>query len=196
VAGSPATLAQRLGIRTGRVIAPVGVFAILASAVLFLLPPHSSIAAIALGIAGVVAFGLGMAGYAGGRWWALIIALVGGLVLFVALNVAGRGVVLRVFGQSEMCPVVGREEVDTSSRYQQVGFVHTLSCPRAGTLSIRTDSTDRQETGAVVEVLDDPDGLLAPDLAVRHDLVGDALTLLAATALLVATVRFTRQPGR
>lgn len=194
MAGSRAgTGVARLGIRTGRLIAPTGVLAILGGAAVFLLPPHSVGAAIALGLAGVVAFGLGLAGYAGGRWWALILAVVSSLVLFAALIVAGRGLVLHLFGESEICPVVRRVEVDTNSRYQHAGFVHTLNCPRGGTLTIRTDSTYRQETGARVEVLDDPRGLLTPDFAIRHDPVGDGLALVAAAGLLVATVRFIRR---
>lgn len=190
MAGSPAeTLAQRLGIRTGRVVAPAGLIAVFAGAALFLFPPHSTIAAIALGIGGVAAFGLGMVRYAGGPWWALIAAVVSGLLLFLALIVAGRGLVLHVLGDSEMCPVVRREQVDTESRYKHAGFVHTLDCPRAGMLEIRTDSTNRQETGALAEVLTDPRGLLQPDFAIRHHLVGDVLTLVAVTGVVVATTR-------
>ncbi|WP_156960343.1 hypothetical protein [Amycolatopsis taiwanensis] len=196
MAGSPAeTLAQRLGIRTGRFVAPAGLIAVFAGAALFLFPPHNAVEAIALGIGGVATFGLGMVRYAGGPWWALISAAVSGLFLFVALIVAGRGLLLRVLGESELCEVVQRQQVDTEARYKHIGFVHTLDCPRAGRLAIRTDSTDRQETGARVEVLTDPGGVLQPDFAIRHNVVGDALTPLAATGLAVATVWFTRKRG-
>lgn len=47
MAASPAgDLARRLGIRTGRVAAPAGLAAIVIGALLFLLPPHSTIAAL------------------------------------------------------------------------------------------------------------------------------------------------------
>ncbi|HVW43529.1 MAG TPA: hypothetical protein VHC18_19490 [Amycolatopsis sp.] len=192
MAGSPAgDLARRLGIRTGRVAVPCGVLAIVVGAVLFLLPPHSTIAAIVLGLAGVGSFGLGAVRLAGGPWWALAAAIVSGGLLFAALTVAGRGLLLHTFGGTETCEVAQRQEVDTRSRYQHYGFVHTLACPNAGTLTIRTDSTDRQPQGARVEVLDDPGGLLEPDFASRHNTVVDALALVAAVGLAAATVRFT-----
>ncbi|HET6504488.1 MAG TPA: hypothetical protein VFG87_27375 [Amycolatopsis sp.] len=193
MAGSPAgVLAQRLGIRTGRVVAPAGLLVVFAGTALFLLPPHSAIAAIGLGIGGVCAFALGVLRFAGGPWWALIIAVASGALLFAALNVAGRGLALHLFGQDESCLVVHREEVETTARYPHEGFVHTVRCPAAGTLTIRTDSTDRQEPGARVDVLDDPGGLLEPDFAHRHDLAVDVLVLVAALGSVVATVLFVR----
>ena len=192
MAGSPAdVLARRLGIRTGRIAVPCGLLAIVAGTVLFLLPPHSALAAIVLGVAGVAAFGLGTARLAGGPWWALVAAIISGGLLFAALSVGGRGLVLHTFGGIETCEVVQRQEVDTGARYQHYGFVHTLSCPRAGTLTIRTDSTDRQPQGSRVEMLDDPGGLFEPDFASRHNLVVDVLAIVAAVALAGATVRFT-----
>jgi hypothetical protein len=185
-------LARRLGIRTGRVVAPAGLAAIVLGSLLFLLPPHSTIAALVAGIAGVAAFGLGMVRFAGGPWWALIIAVVSGGLLFAAVTVGGRGLALHTFGGTEICQVVHREEVDTRSRYQHYGFVHTVDCPLGGTFTIRTDSTDRQPEGARVAVLDDPGGLLEPDFAGRHDLAVDIIVVLGSIALVVATVRFTR----
>jgi uncharacterized membrane protein len=194
MAGAPAgDLARRLGIRTGRVTAPGGLAAILVAALFFLLPPHSTIVAIVLGILGVAGFGLGIARFAGGPWWALIAALVSGALLFAALTVGGRGVVLHTFGVTETCQVVHREEIDTSSRYPHYGFVHTLSCPRGGTFAVRTDSTDRQPEGARIAVLDDPGGLLEPDFAGRHNLAVGVLAIVGATALVVATVEVTRR---
>jgi len=193
VAGSPAgVLAQRLGIRTGRVVAPAGLLAVFAGTVLFLLPPHSAIAAIGLGIGGVCAFALGVLRFAGGPWWALIIAAASGALLFAALNVAGRGLALHLFGRDESCLVVHQEEVDTTARYPHDGFVHTVRCPAAGTLTIRTDSTDRQEPGTRVDVLDDPGGLLEPDFAHRHDLAMDVLVIVVARGSVIATVLFVR----
>ncbi|GAB2993463.1 hypothetical protein LWP59_32720 [Amycolatopsis acidiphila] len=193
MAGSPAgALARRLGIRTGRVVAPAGLAAIALGAVLFVLPPHSTIAALVAGIAGVAAFGLGMVRFAGGPWWALIIAVASGALLFAAVTVAGRGLALHTFGLTETCQVVQREEVDTRSRYQHYGFVHTISCPRGGTFMVRTDSTDRQQQGAEVAVLDDPGGLLDPDFASRHNLAVEITSVLGSIALVAASVRFTR----
>jgi hypothetical protein len=194
MAGAPAgDLARRLGIRTGRVAAPGGLAAIVVAALFFLLPPHSTSLAIVLGIVGVAGFGLGIARFAGGPWWALIAAIVSGALLFAALTVGGRGVVLHTFGATETCQVVHREEVDTSSRYPHYGFVHTLSCPLGGTFTVRTDSTDRQPEGAQVAVLDDPGGLLDPDFAGRHNLVVDVLAILASIALVAATVEVARR---
>jgi hypothetical protein len=194
VTGSPAgVLAQRLGIRTGRVVAPAGLVAIPAGTLLFLLPPHSAIVAMLLGIAGVAAFALGLARFAGGPWWVLVVAVVSGALLFAAVNVAGRGIALNLFGRAESCLVVRRTEVDTSARYPHYGFVHTISCPVAGTFTIRTDSTDRQDVGAHVEVLDDPGGPLEPDFAARHHLVADALALATALSAVAATVLFVRR---
>jgi hypothetical protein len=193
MAGSPAgVLARRLGIRTGRVVAPAGLAAIVLGAVLFVLPPHSTIAALVAGIAGVAAFGLGMVRFAGGPWWALIIAVASGALLFAAVTVGGRGLALHTFGLTEPCQVVHRQEVDTRSRYQHYGFVHTLSCPRGGTFTIRTDSTDRQQQGAQVAVLDDPGGLLEPDFASRHNLAVEIISVLGSIALVALTVWFTR----
>ncbi|WP_435156095.1 hypothetical protein [Amycolatopsis sacchari] len=197
MAGTPAgELARRLGIRTGRVVAPAGLVAVVVAALVFVLPPHSSLAALVLGIAGVAAFGLGMVRYAGGPWWALIAALLSGALLFAALTVGGRGLALHVFGTAETCDVVHREEVDTSSRYRHYGFVHTLNCPSGGTFTLRTDSTDRQEEGARVAVLDDPGGLLEPDFASRHNRYFELVAILGAVALVTATVRFTRSRVR
>ena len=192
MAGAPAgDLARKLGIRTGRVAVPCGLLAIVAGAVLFLLPPHSAIAAIVLGVLGAGTCGLGAARLAGGPWWALLAATIAGGLLFAALAVAGRGLLLHAFGGTETCDVVRRQEVDTRSRYQHYGFVHTLACPRAGTLTIRTDSTDRQPQGAHVAVLDDPGGLLEPDFASRHNLAVEVVAILAAVALAGGTVRLT-----
>ncbi|HVV13890.1 hypothetical protein [Amycolatopsis sp.] len=194
MAGSPAdVLARRLGLRTGRLTAGCGLLAILAAAVIFLLPPHSTIAAIVLGIVGIAAFSLGMSRYAGGPWWALATSLVTSGLLFAALTVAGRGVALQAFGLTESCEVTYREEVDTHSRYQHYGFVHTLACPRGGTLTIRTDSTDRQQQGTRVDVLDDPGGLLEPDFASRHDLVVDLLAILVSIGVVATNVVFVRR---
>jgi hypothetical protein len=194
VAGTPAgDLARRLGIRTGRLIAPGGLLAILAGTVLFLLPPHSALAALVFGILGVAAFGLGMVSFAGGPWWALIVALLSGALLFAGLTVGGRGLALHLFGQSESCLVVRREEVVTSARYPQYGFLHTVECPQGGTFTIRTDSTDRQEPDSRVRVLDDPGGLLEPDFASRHHLAVDLLAVLGAMGVVAATVTFTRR---
>ena len=191
--GTPAgDLARRLGIRTGRVAAPAGVAGVVAAALLFVFPPHSSIAALVIGIAGVAAFGLGTTRWAGGPWWALILALVSGALLFAALTVGGRGLALHTFGLSESCQVTQREEVDTRSRYQHYGFVHTLSCPRGGTFTIRTDSTDRQRAGTTVEVLDTPGGLLEPDFAGRHNLAFDIVAVLGSIAFTGTAVWFTR----
>ncbi|KAA9161379.1 hypothetical protein FPZ12_014665 [Amycolatopsis acidicola] len=194
MAASPADVfARRLGLRTGRLTAVCGLVAIVAAAVVFLLPPHSTIAAIVLGIAGVAAFGLGMARQAGGPWWALVTSLIVAGLLFAALTIAGRGVVLHAFGVAESCEVTQRQEVDTQSRYQHYGFVHTLSCPRAGTLIIRTDSTDRQRQGSQAEVLDDPGGLLEPDFAGRHGLLVDVPALVVSIGLVAANVVFVRR---
>lgn len=197
MAGTPVgDLARRVGIRTGRAVAPAGLAAVLVAALLFLLPPHSTIAALVVGIAGVAAFGLGMAGFAGGPWWALIIAVVSGALLFAALTVAGRGLALHAFGGTEACLITHREEVDTGARYKHYGFVHTLSCPRAGQVVIRTDSTDRQREGDTVTVLDDPGGVLQPDFELRHNLVVDILAFVGSIALVTATVLFTRARTR
>ncbi|WP_236789135.1 hypothetical protein [Amycolatopsis sp. GM8] len=194
MAGSPAgDLAQRIGIRTGRVVAPAGLAAILAAALVFILPPHSTIAALVIGIAGVAAFGLGMVRFAGGPWWALIIAVASSALLFAAVTVGGRGLALHTFGLTESCQVVHREEVDTRSRYQHYGFVHTVACPLGGTFTIRTDSTDRQPQGARAAVLDDPGGLLEPDFAIRHNLAVEIIALLASIALVAGAVEFTRR---
>jgi len=197
MAGSPADdLARRLGIGTGRIAVPAGLSALVLGAVLFLFPPHSTIAAIAFGLFGVVCFAFGSVRRAGGSWWAFVAALISGGVLFAALTVAGRGLALHTFGGSQLCVVAQREEVDTTSRYQHYGFVHTLDCPRGGTFTIRTDSTDRQPAGARIEVLGEPGGLLEPDFASRHNVVVEALSLVAALALAGGTVYFTwRRPG-
>lgn len=194
---SPAgVLARRLGIRTGRVVAPAGLAAVLAGAALFILPPHSTIAAIALGIAGVAAFGLGMVRFAGGPWWALVLAVVPGALLFASVTVGGRGLALRAFGLTESCPVVQREEVDTGARYHHYGFVHTVACPRGGTFLLRTDSTDRQPEGRAAAVLDDPGGPLEPDFAVRHDVAVEIVTIVASVALVAGAVQVTRNRVR
>ncbi|TNC18846.1 hypothetical protein [Amycolatopsis alkalitolerans] len=195
--GSPAgDLARRLGIRTGRVIAPAGLVIIFAGALLFVLPPHSTIAALVAGFAGVAAFGLGMVRFAGGAWWALIIAVASSGLLFAAVTVAGRGLALHTFGRTELCRVVHREEVDTHARYQHYGFVHTVACPVGGTFTIRTDSTDRQPEGAVVGVLDDPGGLLEPDFASRQNLAVETIALLGSVAVVVVAVEVTRRRVR
>jgi hypothetical protein len=186
------TFARRLGIRAGRVAIPAGLLVILAGALLFLLPPHNTIAAIGAGMAGVAGFGFGIVSFSRGPRWLPLAGVVAGGLLFAALTVAGRGLALHMFGSAETCQVVHRQEVDTSSRYPHHGFVHTLSCPVAGTLTIRTDATDRQEQGARVTVLDDPSGLLEPDFASRHILVVDVLVLGAAVALVAGTVRMCR----
>ncbi|MTD58385.1 hypothetical protein [Amycolatopsis pithecellobii] len=197
MAGSPAgDLARKLGIRTGRVVAPAGLGAIVVAALLFVLPPHSTIVALVMGIAGVAAFGLGMVRYAGGPWWALIVAVVSSGLLFAAVTVGGRGLALHTFGLTESCQVVHREEVDTRSRYHHYGFVHTMACPRAGTFTIRTDSTDRQREGAPAAVLDDPGGVLQPDFAERHNLAVEITAIVGAVALLVLTVWTTRRRVR
>lgn len=194
VAGSPASvLARRLGIRTGRVAVPGGLLAILAGTLLFLLPPHSAIATIVLGVGGVAVFSLGI-GQLGSEqqandpWWPLITAVVSGALLLVALNVDGRGLALRLFGHSESCSILRRDEVDTSARYPHDGFVHTVDCPGGGIFTIRTDSTDRQEPGARVQVLDDPGGLLEPDFASRHNLAVDSVGVCAALGAVAASV--------
>lgn len=197
MAGTPAgDLTRRLGIRSGRAVAPAGLVAVVVAALLFVLPPHSTIATLVVGIAGVVAFGLGMTAAAGGPWWALIVAVVAAALLFAALTVGGRGLALHTFGATETCVVVHREEVDTGARYKHYGFVHTMTCPRAGELVIRTDSTDRQREGAAVPVLDDPGGVLQPDFAARHNLVVDILVVVGSIALTAVTVRFTRSRVR
>lgn len=197
MASTPASeLGRRLGMRDGRAVVPAGLAAVVVAALVFVLPPHSTVLALVLGIAGVLAFGLGMAVVAGGAWWALIAAVVSGGLLFAALTVAGRGLVLHTFGATESCVVVHRTEVDTSARYKHYDFVHTLNCPRAGAVVIRTDSTDRQPQGATVGVLDDPGGVLRPDFAVRHNLVVDILAVLGSIALTAATVLFTRSRAR
>ena len=168
-------------------MAPCGLLAILAGALLFLLPPHSAILTIVLGVGGVVAFALGMVRFAGGPWWALIVSVISGVLLFAALNVAGRGLVLHTFGRSEICLIAKRQEVDTSARYRHYGFVHTVDCPDAGTLTIRTDSTDRQTPGARVRVLDDPGGLFEPDFADRQNLPVDIIAILGALGLIGAS---------
>lgn len=173
-------------------VAPSGLVAILVGTLLFLLPPHSSIAAIGFGIGGVAAFALGMVRFAGGPWWVLIAAVVPGVLLFAALNVAGRGLALHLFARSESCQVAQREEVDTRSRYPHYGFMHTVSCPGGVTLTIRTDSTDRQAVGDRVRVLDDPGGLLEPDFEKRHNLVVDTLALVAALGLVTAVIMVVR----
>ncbi len=174
-------------------VAPAGLAAILAAALVFILPPHSTIAALVIGIAGVAAFGLGMVRFAGGPWWALIIAVASSALLFAAVTVGGRGLALHTFGLTESCQVVHREEVDTRSRYQHYGFVHTVACPLGGTFTIRTDSTDRQPQGARAAVLDDPGGLLEPDFAIRHNLAVEIIALLASIALVAGAVEFTRR---
>ncbi|GHF47270.1 hypothetical protein GCM10017566_20530 [Amycolatopsis bartoniae] len=172
--------------------APAGIAGVVVAAVLFVLPPHSSIVALVIGIAGVAAFALGTTRFAGGPWWALILALVSGALLFAALTVGGRGLALHTFGLAESCQVIQREEVDTRSRYQHYGFVHTLSCPRGGTFTIRTDSTDRQRAGTTVEVLDTPGGLLEPDFASRHNLAFDVVAVIGSIAFTGAAIWFTR----
>ncbi|NKQ58578.1 hypothetical protein HFP15_37610 [Amycolatopsis sp. K13G38] len=192
MAGSPADdLARRLGIGTGRIAVPAGLLAILAGAALFVFPPHSTIAAIALGLAGVVCFAFGSLRLAGGPWWAFAAALISGGVLFAALTVGGRGLALNTFGGSQICEVAQRQEVDTAGRYQHYGFVHTLNCPRGGTFTIRTDATDRQPPGSRAEVLGTPGGVLEPDFAGRHNVIVEALAVAAALALAGATVHFT-----
>lgn len=189
-AGVPA---RRLGIRTGRVAVPAGLFAMFAGLLLFLLPPHSTIAAIVLGIAGVVGYALGVAQIAGGPWWALIIGALSGLILCIALIVAGRGLALRVFGEAVPCQVVSRQQVDTSGRYKHHDFVHTLSCPAQRPVSIRTDSTDRQPAGAPAEVFTDPHGVLEPDFASRHHLPVDVAMIVVALGAVAATITFARR---
>lgn len=189
-------LAWRLGIRTGRVVAPAGLAVVLVGASLFILPPHSTIAAIVLGFAGIAAFGLGMARFAGGLWWALIVAAGSGALLFASVTVGGHGLALHAFGLTESCPVVHREEVDTGARYHHYGFVHTVACPRGGTFLIRTDSTDREPEGRPAQVLDDPGGPLAPDFAARHNIAVEIVTTLASVALVAAAVQLTRNRVR
>lgn len=192
-ASAASALAQRLGIRTGRVAAPVGLLVMFAGTLLFLLPPHSTIAAIVLCLAGVVVYALGVLQIARGPWWALIIGALSGLLLCTALIVAGRGLALRLFGEAVSCQVVDRRQVDTSARYKHHDFVHTLGCPAAGSLSIRTDSTDRQPPGAPVEILLDPDGVLEPDFAGRHLLPVDVVMIVVALGAVAATITVARR---
>lgn len=185
--------ARRLGIRTGRLAVPSGLLVILAGLLLFLLPPHSTVAAIILAIAGVVVYALGVVQLAGGPWWALIVGALSGLILCTALIVAGRGLALRLFGEAMPCQVVSRQQVDTSARYKHHDFVHTLSCPVAGPVSIRTDSTDRQPAGAAAEILADPHGVLEPDFASRHHLPVDVVMIVVALGAVTATITFARR---
>jgi hypothetical protein len=175
---------------------PAGLFVMFAGTLLFLLPPHSTIAAIVLGIAGVALYALGVLQLAHGPWWALIIGALSGLLLCTALTVAGRGLALRLFGEEVPCQVVNREQVDTSARYKHHDFVHTLRCPAAGPLSIRTDSTDRQPEGAQAGVLADPDGLLEPDFASRHHLAADVVMIVVAFGAVAATITVARRSVR
>ncbi|TVT32065.1 cytochrome d ubiquinol oxidase subunit II [Amycolatopsis rhizosphaerae] len=188
MAGTPAgELARKLGVRTGRIVLPCGLLLIFVGAVLFVYPPHSGLLAFLFAVLGVAGFALGTARLAAAPWWALGAAVALGFLLFAVLTVPGRGLVLRVFGHSETCRVASRREVDTTSRYPRYGFVHTVDCPGAGTLVIRTDSADRQPLGPV-EVLDDPGGPLQPDFAERHNVVVDSLLVAAAIALTSAAV--------
>lgn len=189
-------ITRRLGIRTGRAVAPAGLVSIVAGAVVFVFPPHSVLAAIALGLAGIAAFALGAARRAGGRWWALVAGGAAAALLFAALSVAGRGIALRAFGDSETCTVTDRADVETGVRYHHSGFVHTLVCPHAGALTIRTDPGDRQVAGSIVTILDDPGRLLEPDFAGRHSLLLEVPAVLGAIALTAATGWLVRRPVR
>lgn len=188
MAGTPASeLARKIGIRTGRIVLPSGLLLIFASALVSWYPPRGGLLAFLLAVLGVAGFALGTARLAAAPWWALGATVVLGWLLFAALAVAGRGLALHAFGRLETCRVVRREEVDTTSRYPRHGFLHTVDCPVAGTLIIRTDSADRQQPGPV-EVLDDPGGPLEPDFAERHRLIVDRVIVAAAVTLTAAAV--------
>lgn len=186
-------MAGRLGIRTGRFVAPAGIACVLAGAALFVLPPHSTLAAMALGLAGIAAFGLGSARRAGGRWWALVAGVISAGLLFAALSVAGRGLALRAFGHTETCTVTGRTMIETGARYHHYGFVHTLACA-GGTLTIRTDPGDRHEVGTGVRVR--TARLLEPDFASRHPLLLEVPAVLGAIALTAGTTVLVRRSVR
>ncbi|GAB3588121.1 hypothetical protein GCM10027445_68860 [Amycolatopsis endophytica] len=188
-------IAGRLGIRTGRLVAPTGIAATIAGAALFVLPPHSTLAAIALGLAGIAAFALGTARQAHGRWWALAAGAISAALLFAALTVAGRGIALHAFGTAETCTVTDRTMNETGVRYHHYGFVHTLTC-ETGTRTLRTDPGDRAATGSTVTLLTDRGGLLEPDFAARHPLLLEVPAVLAGIALTTATIVLARRSVR
>ncbi|WP_431928032.1 hypothetical protein [Amycolatopsis tucumanensis] len=179
-------ITDRLGIRTGRHVAPAGLAAIVLGAALFVLPPHSTLAAIALALVGGAAFALGTARRANGRWWALVAGLISAALLFAALTVAGRGLALRAFGQAETCTVTDRVMIETGARYHHYGFVHTLACG-SGTLTIRTDPGDRVPVGTAVPIL--TSDLIEPDFADRHPLLLEVPAVLGSIALTAVLVR-------
>lgn len=179
-------ITDRLGIRTGRHVAPAGLAAIVLGAALFVLPPHSTLAAIALALVGGAAFALGTARRANGRWWALVAGLISAALLFAALTVAGRGLALRAFGQAETCTVTDRVMIETGARYHHYGFVHTLACA-GGTLTIRTDPGDRVPVGTAVPIL--TSDLIEPDFADRHPLLLEVPAVLGSIALTAVLVR-------
>ncbi|GHF26392.1 hypothetical protein GCM10017786_70640 [Amycolatopsis deserti] len=179
-------ITDRLGIRTGRHAAPAGLAAIVLGAALFVLPPHSTLAAIAFGLVGGAAFALGTARRTNGRWWALVAGLISAALLFAALTVAGRGLALHAFRHTETCTVTDRVMIETGARYHHYGFVHTLACG-SGTRTIRTDPGDRVPVGTAVTIL--TGDLLEPDFADRHPLLLEVPAVLASIALTAVLVR-------
>ncbi len=172
----------------GLAFTAAGLTIIVVGAVFSVLPPHSIVGAL-IGIVGALCIGVGVVKLAGSPKL-LLVGLIVGALLVASLTISTKTVAREVVGETIVCEVTSQDTETTRGRRgrTRTSYVHQVSCPNGEQYEITTGSSNRQPLGPV-EVIYDPNDLIEPDFADRHDPMFAALqiigTLLAQLVLIL-----------